>query len=149
MLHSVTHSVTCHSAVSIRPFRKACSASQNDSAGHHRGAGGRRFAFCFRKAFDSVEDHYAPRARLIATSFHPINTARSVLSIRGARSASSEIPLSVSLGTREGNSIFRHRALISYHSRRVVTSVPTFVHRCYLMHASVHPRGEGESNLAI
>jgi len=37
-------------------------------------AGGRRFAFCFRKAFDSVGDHYTSRVHVSsATSFHPIN----------------------------------------------------------------------------
>jgi len=39
-------------------------------------AGGRRFAFCFRKAFDSVGDHYASRVQTSSTSFHRVNVGQ-------------------------------------------------------------------------
>jgi len=143
LVHSVTHDVTCHSAVSIhRTFRKTCSVSQNDSAGDHRSAGGRCFAFCFRKAVDSVGDHYAPRARLIQLSPGK-HTARSVLSIRSARSASSEIPLSLSLSlslSRRDARKFNFSASPSsrYHGtsyrRESSHPFPTFVDRYYLIH---------------
>lgn len=49
------------------------SASQNRFTGTSN-AGGRRSAFCFRKTFDSVGDHYTSRVHVSsATSFHPVN----------------------------------------------------------------------------
>lgn len=54
-------------------------------------AGGRRSAFCFRKAFDSVGEHYTSRVHVSsAASFHPVN-AYVGLSIRSARSTSAKI----------------------------------------------------------
>lgn len=73
------HSVTDKMLRVASPYRSIARFAKHvpcltESFHENVNAGGRRSAFCFRKAFDSVGDHYTSRVHVSsAASFHPVN----------------------------------------------------------------------------
>lgn len=101
------HSVTDKMLRVASPYRSIARFAKHvpcltESFHENVNAGGRRFAFCFRKAFDSVGDHYTSRVHISsAASFHPVNAyRRSVFSIRSARSTLTKIPFTAPFDRR-------------------------------------------------
>lgn len=78
------HSVTDKMLRVASPYRSIARFAKHvpcltESFHENVNAGGRRSAFCFRKAFDSVGDHYTSRVHVSsAASFHPVNASISV-----------------------------------------------------------------------